>query len=113
MESQKAKYANIQHVDDSDDRSSTEVEDSLMGDEKQWHDVELNRPTRRTRRSKFIGALKSARWMIDTGLLLIILALLVRDQWRKPISEEKDVNPWQFGQDLTGVGPKCRVILTT
>lgn len=112
MESQKAKYANLQHVDDRDDsRSSTEVEDSLMGDEKQWHDVELNRPTKRTRRNRFFTAIKSARWFIDTILLLIILGLLVRDQWRKPEAEDKDVNPWQFGQDMTGVGPRCKFIL--
>lgn len=109
MESQKAKYANIQHNDDHEDsRSSTEVEDSLMGDEKQWHDIELNRSTTRTRRNRFIAAVKSMRWMIDTALLLIILALLIRDQWNKPAAEEKEVNPWQFGQDLTGVGPRCK-----
>lgn len=112
MESQNAKYANLQHVDDRDDsRSSTEVEDSLMGDEKQWHDVELNRPTTRTRRNRFVAAIKSTRWFIDTILLVIILALLVRDQWRQPAAEEKEVNPWQFGQDMTGVGPRCRLII--
>lgn len=108
MESQKPKYANLSHVDDRDDsRSSTEVEDSLMGDEKQWHDIELNRPTTRTTRlGRFVAAVKSSRWMIDTALLLIILALLVRDQWSRPVPEEKEANPWQFGQDMTGVGPR-------
>lgn len=116
MESQKAQYANLPHIDDREDsRSSTEVEDSLMGDEKQWHDVELNRPRMRTRTSRFIGALKSSRWIIDTGLLLIILALLVRDQWRTSAVEEKEEveNPWQFGQDFTGVGPRLTSKITT
>ncbi|KAK6956022.1 hypothetical protein Daesc_003669 [Daldinia eschscholtzii] len=100
MESQKAKYATLGRVDDSDDsRSSTEVDDSLMGNEKEWHDVELGTPTTRAGRiRKFVTDFKSARWLIDT----------VRDQWRRPVAEEKEVNPWQFGQDLTGVGPRCK-----
>ncbi|OTB13403.1 hypothetical protein K445DRAFT_319950 [Daldinia sp. EC12] len=115
MESQKAKYANLRHVDDSDDsRSSTEVDDSLMGNEKEWHDVELGTPTTRAGRiRKFVTDFKSARWFIDTGLLLIILVLLVRDQRRRPVAEEKEVNPWQFGQDLTGVGPRFTQRITT
>ncbi|KAI1084738.1 hypothetical protein F5B20DRAFT_219417 [Whalleya microplaca] len=108
METQKLKYANL---DRDDSRSSTEVEESLMGDEKQWHDIELNRHVARTRRSKFVLALNSARWILDTILLLVIIALLVRDQWRKPMPEE--VNPWQFGQDLTGVGPRFSQQITT
>ncbi|KAI1769801.1 hypothetical protein F4818DRAFT_456635 [Hypoxylon cercidicola] len=113
MESQSTKYANLQHVDDRDDsRSSTEIGDSLMGDEKQWHDVELNRPAT-TRKNKFIIVIKSARWFIDIILLLIILVLLVREQWRRPAAEEKEVNPWQFGQDLTGVGPRFSQRMTT
>ncbi|CAJ2511956.1 Uu.00g075810.m01.CDS01 [Anthostomella pinea] len=111
MDSQKLKYQGV-HVDDRDDSSSsTDVEESLMGDEKQWHDVELNRPTRQTKRGKFVAALKSSRWMIDTSLLLIILALLVRDQWRKPAVEETDT--WQFGQDMTGFGPRMSQKVTT
>lgn len=92
--------------DQSDSRSSTEVA-SLMGDEKQWHDVELNNPIRQTRRSRLLAIFKSSRWIVDTALLLVILALLVRDQWRTP-AVLRDPNIWQFGQDFTGVGPKCR-----
>lgn len=115
MESQTSKYANLRHVDDRDgSRSSTEVEESLMGDEKQWHDIELSRPTtRRTKCGRVVAAFRSSRWMIDTALLLIILGLLVKDQWRKPETGEKDTNPWQFGQDLTGVGPRCKATLVT
>lgn len=85
-----------------------------MGDEKQWHDIELSRPTtRRTKCGRVVAAFRSSRWMIDTALLLIILGLLVKDQWRKPETGEKDTNPWQFGQDLTGVGPRCKATLVT
>ncbi|KAJ8119992.1 hypothetical protein ONZ43_g3185 [Nemania bipapillata] len=111
MESQKLKYGSVRADDQSDSRSSTEVE-SLMGDEKQWHDVELNSPIRRTTRSRLLAIVKSSRWIIDTALLLIILVLLVRDQWRTP-AVLRDPNIWQFGQDFTGVGPKFSSKITT
>ncbi|KAI1337243.1 hypothetical protein F5Y15DRAFT_390699 [Xylariaceae sp. FL0016] len=104
MDAQKLKYEGLRVSDHDDSRSSTEVEESLMGDEKQWQDIELNRPTRRTKTNRFIATLKSSRWIVDTSLLFIILALLVRDQWRKPA--DQDPNIWQFGQDMTGVGPR-------
>jgi len=110
MESQNPKYDSLQADDRSDSRSSTEI-GSLISDnenEKQWHDVELNGPMRRrsTRRKGILAKIKSSRWIIDTSLLLIILALLARDQWREP-AVLQDPNIWQFGQDFTGVGPKC------
>lgn len=106
MESQKHNYSGLRMDDQSDSRSSTEAE-TLMGDEKQWHDVELNILARRTRRSRVLAALKSSRWIIDTTLLLIIVALLVRDQWKTP-AVWQDPNVWQFGQDFTGVSPRCK-----
>lgn len=98
------KYENVMLTDDADDqRSSTEVDESLMGDEKQWHTGDRDLRTRRSQRSKWLSVLKSSRWAIDTLLLLVILGLLVRDQLRQP-----EVNKWQFGGDLTGVGPRCK-----
>ncbi|KAI0974841.1 hypothetical protein F4678DRAFT_352716 [Xylaria arbuscula] len=111
MESQKLKYDGLHSDDQSDSRSSTEVE-SLMGDKKQWHDVELNSPVRPTKRNRFYATLKSARWIIDTALLLVIVAFLVRDQSRKP-AVLQDPNIWQFGQDFTGVGSKLSSKITT
>lgn len=105
MESQNLKYDSLHEGDQSDSRSSTEV-DSLMGDKKLWHDVELNTPIRRTKRNRIFSMLKSSRWIVDTALLLVIAALLVREQWRQP-TVLQDPNIWQFGQDFTGVGPKC------
>ncbi|KAI1368893.1 hypothetical protein F5Y08DRAFT_206523 [Xylaria arbuscula] len=111
MESQKLKYEGLHENDQSDSRSSTEVE-SLMGDKKMWHDVELNSPIRRTKRNRIMSTLKSSRWIIDTGLLLLIIVLLVRDQSRQP-AVLQDPNIWQFGQDFTGVGPKLSSKITT
>ncbi|TRX89376.1 hypothetical protein FHL15_009674 [Xylaria flabelliformis] len=111
MDSLKIKYDGVHMEDHSDSRSSTEVE-SLMSDGKQWHDVELNSPIRRTKRDGFLAILKSARWIIDTLLLLIIVALLVREKWGTP-AVLQDPNIWQFGQDFTGVGPKFSSKITT
>ncbi|KAI0484109.1 hypothetical protein GGR56DRAFT_612359 [Xylariaceae sp. FL0804] len=122
------KYEGLR-LEDDDLRSSTEVDESLMGgdddddDDKQqqWRDVELNRPataggrpmTRRRRRSGFVAALRSHRWLVDTVLLLVILGFVVRDHWwprqqseQRGEEEEEDPNIWQFGSDMTGVGPR-------
>lgn len=96
-------YANIDEHDDG--RSSTEVDESLMGmdEEKHYSRREHMLPSRRpkTLAAKLLAPFKSGRWLIDTALLLVIIGLLVKDKW-------KDVgNPWQIGGDITGVGPKC------
>ncbi|KAI0517267.1 hypothetical protein F5B22DRAFT_603899 [Xylaria bambusicola] len=104
MDSQKIEYNGFHESTQSDSRSSTEVE-SLMGDKNMWHDVDLGSPIRQTKRDKLFSTLKSWRWTFDTVLLLVIVTLLVRDQWRQS-AVLQDANIWQFGQDFTGVGPK-------
>jgi len=96
------KYENIKHVDDHcETGSTTEVEESLMGDEKQWHNQRHHLQTKRTIRSKIASIFSTCRWVIDTALLVVILLLLLRDK-----SREAPVNQWDIGGDLTGVGPK-------
>jgi len=93
------KYENIDQIDDHGDAGShTEVDESLMGDEKQWHH---NHPTRPPALSRAVSLLKSFRWIIDTALLVVILLLLLRDRGREP-----QMNQWDFGGDFTGVGPR-------
>lgn len=100
------KYENVQlngdHEHDHDDsRSSTEVE-SLIGDEKSWraHQHEHHNE-RRSKRSQLSSILRSSRWMLDTTLLLIIVALLVRNEMKEPVQDQ-----WQLLGDMTGVGPR-------
>lgn len=101
MESQ-AKYENV-HLDDHDEAgSSTEVEESLIGDEKKWHDEDFQRPQRRSRRSRLFSALLAGRWFLDTILLFAILGLVVRQQLQTPPR-----NKWSFGGDIAGVAPEC------
>jgi len=100
------KYENVDLVDqDRSSRSSTEVE-SLMGEEKQWHAKELQlgseRPGRRASKTcRVISAVRSYRWLVDTLLLVAILALVLRQQWQSP-----PLNPYDIGGDITGVGPR-------
>lgn len=98
------KYENVQlgggHEHDHDDsRSSTEVE-SLIGDEKSWNAHQHERE-RKSKRSQLYSILRSSRWMLDTTLLLIIVALLVRNEMKEPMQDQ-----WQLLGDMTGVGPR-------
>nr|XP_036575724.1 uncharacterized protein CTRU02_14374 [Colletotrichum truncatum]KAF6782335.1 hypothetical protein CTRU02_14374 [Colletotrichum truncatum] len=103
MDMSEAKYENLHLEDhDRDDRSSTEVEESLIGSGE--HDKgyvrDFQRPAAR-RRNSCLSMLKASRWFVDTILLLIILGLLVKDRMDKP-----PTNTLDFGGDLTGVSGK-------
>ncbi len=95
------KYENVAVGEDHDgSRSSTEVE-SLLGDEKSWHAEQLGLRRKPTRTSKVVSTFRTWRWVIDTVLLLGILGLLVRDQFKK-----QPYTPWEIGGDFTGVRSK-------
>lgn len=99
------KYENVR-VDDHDDSSSTEVEESLIGDEKLRYLEEFGqRDSRKSKKVTCLSILKEARWFLDTVLLVVIVFLLLRDQSQKtiPKSSENEV-----GGDFTGVGPHCK-----
>lgn len=110
MGSKQHKYKNMP-VDDSDDnRSSTEVESLMEETKAQWHDVDLDhmQPSRRSRVSRVCGTLNAWRWLIDTTLLVIILGFVVRSYFKEEV-----VKPYDFGGDITGVGPKFSEQITT
>ncbi|KUJ18803.1 uncharacterized protein LY89DRAFT_706441 [Mollisia scopiformis] len=94
------KYENLQ-LDDHDDSSITEVDESLMGDEKHMG------YKRKSRRPTWWSILKGS---LDTVLLLVIVALLLQYQSPKgtPKTSENEV-----GGDLTGVGPHFSSQVTT
>ena len=88
-------YKNVYTTDEHDHEealSTTEVDESLMGDEKPSQHRKIS-----TRQS-CIGKLRSYRWILDTTLLMIILGLLLllRHEW----SQQK-IPPasWQVGGD--------------
>ncbi|KAJ4387469.1 hypothetical protein N0V93_008061 [Gnomoniopsis smithogilvyi] len=102
------KYENVQltsdeHDHDHSSRSSTEVE-SLMGEEKSWQTQQM-REKSKTR--GLASILRSSRWMLDTTLLFIILALLVRNQMKEPPTDLVQLNG-----DMTGFGPRFPQKLT-
>lgn len=105
--SSQLKYENIQ-VDDHDDLSITEVDESLMGDEKDLNTTEFqNRYQKRSKRVRCLSILKEARWFIDTILLVFIVVILLRGQSRNttPKTSEHEV-----GGDITGLGPHCKIL---
>ncbi len=101
MMGSKTGYETVQLHDEHDD-SSTEVDESLLGDEKQ----QPRRRPAKERRRRLARLLSPLRWAIDTALLLAILGLLVRD--RRLRAGEPPVDRWDFGQDFTGVGPRSK-----
>ncbi|KAH6718010.1 hypothetical protein BKA61DRAFT_641769 [Leptodontidium sp. MPI-SDFR-AT-0119] len=104
------KYENVQ-MDDQDDSSITEVEESLMGDEKHLSAEEFRqRYTRKPRRTTCLSILKEARWFLDIGLLLVVIALLLRNQSQNAIPKTSE---HEVGGDMTGVGPHFGTQITT
>lgn len=98
-------YENVP-FDDREDSSTTDVEESLMGDEKQMHGENFNqRYTRNSKRKTCLSSLNQARWFLDTILLLVIVGLLVRDQSQRAIPKTSET---EVGGDFTGVSPHCR-----
>ncbi|KAH7368857.1 hypothetical protein B0T11DRAFT_67868 [Plectosphaerella cucumerina] len=99
-----AKYETVQ-FDDHDDRSSTEVEESLIGDQDKRcrhcfarQELERNKAEREKRRRRERWSFISG--FVNTVLLLANVGLLVNELTRQP-----RVNTWDFGGDLTGVSP--------
>lgn len=103
--SSQLKYENVL-FDDHEDLSNTDVEESLMGDEKQMHGEEFHqRYAKKSKSVKYLSILNHARWFLDTVLLLLIVGLLVRDQAQKSTTKTSEN---EVGGDFTGVGPHCR-----
>lgn len=88
-----------------DSKSSTEVDESLIGDKHHWDSIALGSPERR-RRNTCISAFHAFRWLIDTILLLVILTLLVILLLRSEPNGARP-NSRQVGGDYTGAGPSC------
>lgn len=99
----KSIYENVPIIDEHDSEgslSATEVDESLIGDEKAWHHQ------RASKRKSCMAIFKSYRWIIDTTLLLVIigLLLLLRNEWghHEPPSAEL-----QIGGDYSRAAVTC------
>ncbi|KAJ9149473.1 hypothetical protein NKR23_g4354 [Pleurostoma richardsiae] len=104
MDSKHHVYDTVSITDDPEESmSNTEVDESLMGDEKQWHPSGTDR--RQRRKSTILMSLRSYRWLIDAAFLLVIvalLALLLLQERRRDASSAS----WQVGGDYSGAGPQ-------
>ncbi|KAK9781501.1 hypothetical protein SCAR479_01372 [Seiridium cardinale] len=106
MEPIEKTYESVSTMEDREELlSSTEVEDSLMGDEEkqQWRTSPRHFLSNDSQRKR--DARKSHRWLISTILQIIIIALLAlilfrQQQATQPLSETP-----QVGADFNGKGP--------
>jgi hypothetical protein len=104
------KYATAPMDDRDDASSSTEVDESLMGDKEAggggWGDLPPS--SGRRRRSQLAQAWLSYRWLVDTALLLTILGLVLRGQHLQTTTAAATPSqplqqPLEIGGDFTGV----------
>lgn len=99
------KYENLQ-LDEHDDLSITEVEDSLMGDQKRMDLEEFQQGyMKKSKRRTCLSILDASRWIFEALLLLVITWLLLRDQSQK---FNLNTSEHEVGGDMTGVGPHCK-----
>jgi len=109
-----AHYATVSRTDSYDDSSATEVDESLMGDEKQWHSIDLSgeQSTRARSWKRAKATLRRYRWLIDTMLLLtniglsLGLSLLMYYQFE---DAKFPASVRQIGGDFSGAGPQFPV----
>lgn len=106
MESNKPVYDTVPLADEQyESRSSTEVDESVNGDECHCH-FTSGRSLKRERRKACIFAFRSYLRIIDTLFLLVILSflviLLLRDEHT---GAQRDLR--QVGGDYLGASPVC------
>lgn len=106
-------YESVADTDDHDNRSSTEVEEALMDEEKHWQSIDLDaepKPNGRSWWKETKALLRRYRWLIDTLLLLtniglsLGLSLLMYYQFE---DAKFPATTRQVGGDYTGAGPIC------
>lgn len=103
------KYQTLPRIaEDSDTEellSSTEVDvESVPGDEKKWRSADGD-TKKHSRIRTYVARFRHYRWLIDTFLLLVNIALsllLMRRFWTENAS-----GGIQDGGDFTGAGPEC------
>ncbi|KAF2805005.1 uncharacterized protein BDZ99DRAFT_425255 [Mytilinidion resinicola] len=76
--------------------SSTEIEESLIGEKSDWHP-----PRALTRRGRAWALLRSNWWIVDTSLILIILVLVAESRWHGWQKQR-----YEFAGDVTGFAPR-------
>jgi hypothetical protein len=106
MEPSKSVYDTVPVADEHyESRSSTEVDESLIGDEHHWHSITLGSAELK-KRSTCISAFQSYRSLIDTVLLFVILMLLVVLLLQSERNGAQSNLP-QVGGDYKAASPIC------
>ena len=109
MESKPPTYGDISLAEDQEELlSSTEVDDSLAGDDKDWHRRDVETARRPSRRRALLARFRRHKWLLDTGLLLAITGLLLVLVWDRRTARAAS---WQVGGDFTGASPASALLL--
>lgn len=93
--------------DDSESGATTDIESVLL-EEKQWHDLPLESRGRPLRPETRMAKWRRNRWLIDTGLILfnVALSLVLLVQVLK--TGIPQATEWQVGGDFTRTDPACK-----
>ncbi|KAI8626110.1 hypothetical protein F5Y19DRAFT_448039 [Xylariaceae sp. FL1651] len=84
------------HAEDDED-SSTEVNDTIDLNEKDYLHV-----SPRSKKSEFLAAFKAHRWLVDTFLLVVIVALLLEKSWAR----RRNYHYFEGAGDITSFAPQ-------
>lgn len=103
MNNSAKQYDTVWSADDPDQEEFLSETDVEEGHEKQWHSDE-NSARRRGKTQRPWATLRAHKGLIDTSLLLVILALLSLLLLRRP----QQPGGRQIGGDYTGAGPECQ-----
>ncbi|KAH9898989.1 hypothetical protein F4778DRAFT_741851 [Xylariomycetidae sp. FL2044] len=98
--------------DRDDDESNTDVEEAMadLNEKDYLHTTSSSSSKRRRRQNQCLAAFKEHRWLIDTFLLLVIVALLFEKSWRHKGANE---HLFEGAGDLTGFAPEFSQKITT
>jgi hypothetical protein len=103
MNNKTKQYDTVWSADDPDQEEFLSETDVEEGHEKQWHSDA--RPTRRRGGAQMPtwSTLRAYKGLMDTALLLVVIAMLSMLLLRRP----QQLEGRQIGGDYTGAGPDC------
>lgn len=104
MNNKTRQYDTVWSADDADQEEFLSETDVEEGHEKQWHSDEG--PTRRRggAQTSAWSRLRAYKGLVDTALLLVVIAMLGLVLLRRP----QQLEGRQIGGDYMGAGPECQ-----
>ncbi|KAI1338257.1 hypothetical protein F5Y15DRAFT_388199 [Xylariaceae sp. FL0016] len=94
----------LYHSIGADDDSNTDVDETIDLNEKDYMHSQT-----RSKHSQILAAVKKHRWLIDTFLLLVIVALLFEKSW----ASKRNNHYYEGAGDITGFAPQFSQQITS